>query len=163
MKTIIKMLILTMFWGVNINSVLSQTAGKSKIVIFEDGTTSISNDKFNIQIKLDMHGADSTGGLITITKNGAPYKTINSAGVKYNVALDLNAKYFIKCSKKGYVTKVVFFDTDIPAGREKEEFARFTTLISLVKETNGEKIDSNKPVGGVKYDPIVQDFNFTKN
>ena len=118
--------------------------------------------KFNVEVKVTMPGFDSTGAVIRITKNGKLFKTIQSQGIKYPVELDLNATYLFKCSKKGYVTKTVLFDTKVPKGREVEEFAKFVARVELHK-TTGAKVDSSKPVGGVKYSDAAGDFDFYKN
>lgn len=130
-------------------SLLSQTA------YLNDST----KNKFPIEIKVTIAGADPKGALIIITKNGKPYKIINYEGVKYFQTLDFNGNYLIKCSKEGYVTKVIYFNTTIPKGREKREFAKFDLEVQLHKEIEGEKTKPNKPVGGVKYDSKLQDFD----
>ena len=117
---------------------------------------------FTIRIKLYTQDADSTSGIIKITKNGNFFKKINSDGNRYPIELDLNSNYLFKCSKKGYNTKVVYIDTSVPAGREKEEFANFIIDVELQKKVKGEKIDSSIPIGGVEYIPTEGDFNAVK-
>jgi hypothetical protein len=124
-------------------------------------TIPATNDTFNIKIKL-ASASDSTSGRIRITKNGAPFKWIRYKG-RISVDLDFNAYYLITCSKKGHVTKVVFFDTHIPEGREKEEFNDFIVDVELFKKVKGEKKDTSIPVGGVKYDSETEDFEKAKN
>lgn len=119
--------------------------------------------KFPIFIKQSVPGGDSTGGIINITENGKPYLTINSEGIKYPVALDFNANYLIECSKKGYGTKVVAFDTHIPKGRENEEFANFFVEVELFKSASGKTTNSTKPIGGVRFDSLLDDFDKIKN
>lgn len=121
-------------------------------------TISINDHQFNITVKLKILEGDSTGGVIKIIKNGAPDRTIHSEGIAYPVALDFNSNYLFECSKDGYITKTIFFDTNIPDGREKEEFAKFTVSVELHKKTGGEVADASKPVGGVKFDPESDDF-----
>jgi hypothetical protein len=105
-----------------------------------------------------MSDGDSTGGKINITKNGSSFKIISSEGIKYPLSLDLNSKYVMKCSKNGFVTKVVYIDTHIPAGREKEDFAKFTATVELFKTDQG-KADSEKRVGEIKYSKVDGDFD----
>lgn len=119
--------------------------------------------KFPIFIKQSVPGGDSTGGIINITENGKPYLTINSEAIKYPVALDFNANYLIECSKKGYGTKVVAFDTHIPKGRENEEFANFFVEVELFKSASGKTTNSTKPIGGVRFDSLLDDFDKIKN
>ena len=118
------------------------------------------NYKFNIKFKLHINGQDSTG-LITITKNGKPFKTIQSSGIKYPLALDLNSYYLFKCTKPGYITKIVFFDTKVPGRNEKDDFAKFTCFVELFKE-DGKTKPADKPIGGVKYSNELKDFDYDK-
>lgn len=117
-----------------------------------------SKFKFNVFIVVKIPG-DSVGAKIVVTKNGKPFKTIKSDGLLYAIAFDLNAKYLITSSKKGYSTKIVSLDTYIPKGREVEEFARFTMDIELRKTIEDNKRDTSIPVGGVAYSEEEQDFN----
>jgi len=119
------------------------------------------NYKFNMTFLLYINGQDSTG-LITITKNGKPFKTINSDGMVYSMALDLNSKYLFKCTKPGYVTKTVFFNTKVPIGNEKDEFALFKCTVDLYKE-DGKTQPYEKPVGEIKYNKKLKDFDYFKN
>jgi hypothetical protein len=118
----------------------------------------IDEDKFHINFILSIPG-DSAGGTINITKEGNPYKKINSEGVSYPVALDFNSRYLVECSKNGYTTKVIYINTAIPDGREKEEFAKFTATIELHKVVKGKMTDATKPVGGIKYNTAFGDFD----
>lgn len=123
--------------------------------------TTKTND-FVIRIKLSTQDADSTSGNMRVTKNGIFYKEINSDGNRYPIKLDLNSFYLFTCSKSGYNTKVIYFDTKVPLEREKEEFARFIVDVELLKKVQGEKVDTIKPIGGVRYFPDQEDFNVVK-
>jgi hypothetical protein len=126
------------------------------------GLFSQDDSKFNCKIKLAMLGSDSTGGKISIIKNGTPYQMIESDGIDYFLELDLNADYLIECSKRKYLTKVVFIDTHVPDGREEKEFAPFSIRVELIKKKRCVKEDKTKLVGGVCYDPIKEDFDKCK-
>lgn len=123
-----------------------------------------SNKRFNIKIQLIPEGADSTGGTIKITRHWFRYKLIESEGGKYPVGLKFNSYYLITCSKPGYSTKVVYFDTHVPRGRKNLAFAKFTVTVNLLKAPYGESEKKKpKPIGGCKYDPEIQDFDKVKN
>lgn len=117
-----------------------------------------TSPKFQVQIIIKIPG-DSVGATISITQNAKPFKSIKSDGISYFVSFDLNSKYLITCSKKGYSTKIVTLDTSIPDGREQEEFARFTMTVVLLKKSEDSKRDTSLPVGGVAYIAAEQDFN----
>jgi hypothetical protein len=133
---------------------------KDSIVLTHNKLSDLDlKSKFPMLIRLVILGSDSIGGQIKITKNRKPYLIIDSKGMKYSVAFDFNAKYLIECSKDGFTTKVVYFDSSIPAGRENREFAKFTATVELHKSVKGEKINTKKPVGEIKYNREWEDFN----
>lgn len=117
--------------------------------------------KFNVAIVVKIP-SDSLGATISITRDGKPYQTIKSDGLFYSIDFVLNSTYLISCSKKGYSTKIVTLDTTVPMGREKEEFAKFTMDIGLIKSSIDNKRDTSLPVGGVAYIYEEQDFNVVK-
>jgi tetratricopeptide (TPR) repeat protein len=126
---------------------------------------SLSNNKLKIKytFKIDLikSEVDSNSTLIEITKDNIPYQSFFINGEKHSVDVDFNANYFLKCSRTGYTTKVIFFNTYIPKDREKEEFSSFTVHVELIKAEDGvKKIDS---VGGVLYDSKIKDFEKAGN
>lgn len=132
-----------------------QILNSLKIAYYFQNETS---PRFQAQIIIKIPG-DSLGSTLNITQNGKPFQSIKSDGISYFVSFDLNSKYLISCSKKGYSTKIVTLDTTIPDGREKDEFARFTMDIGLIKKSIDNKRDTSMPVGGVAYSVVVQDFD----
>jgi hypothetical protein len=121
---------------------------------------SLDARKFNLTIRLETSGNKAlTMGTIKIIKNGKTEMTIDAKGIEESVALNFNSNYLIECSKNGYQDKTFFFDTHIPDGREKEEFAKFTASVELNKNEEGKIAETSKPVGGVKYDTKLEDFN----
>jgi hypothetical protein len=113
--------------------------------------------KFKIQIQLNNNGKDSTG-LITITTKSRSFKTIKSKGNPIPIELNFNSYYLIKCTRPGYITKIVYIDTKVPDGREQKEFAKFNLFINLFEE-DGKTKPSDKPVGGIKYNVKYEDFD----
>lgn len=101
--------------------------------------------------------------VITVTKNGAPYRVIDPNGGKYSVDLDLNAEYLFTCTKLGYITKSVVVDAHIPNGREQEEFAKFVATVILNKQPEEQEITYSQPVGRIKYSNEVGDFDYDKD
>ncbi len=133
------------------------------VVFSKDSISIIEKNKFNVRIQVTLSELDSAISIIEISKNGTICQTIYSEGKTYSIALDFNTKYFIKCSKKGYTTKIIFFDTAIPIGREKNEFADFKVNVGLENEVIGNFVDSDNPVGGVEYDSKIHDFEKAGN
>ena len=142
-----------------IDSILAPIVDANDVPIPTIDTVASENySKFNIYVHLGIIGGDSAATMI-FTKKGIVCEKINSLGLHYPVQLDFNSDYLLTCSKKGYATKIVYFDTHIPKGRDEEEFAKFTVLIELHKTGTEPSRDLTKPVGGVKYIPEEGDFN----
>jgi hypothetical protein len=118
---------------------------------------------FPIGIRLTMPGADSTDGLINITKNGQPFRSIQSNGNEYALQLDLNANYLIRCSKNGYIPKIVEVNTHVPKERECDEFAKLYFLIELHKTATGQKTGTDQLAGKVQYDTLTENFQKTRD
>src|SRR5258708_5037797 len=80
--------------------------------------------KYTIKFKLSIKDGDLKNSLITITKNGAPYRVIDPSGGKYTIDLDFGAEFLFTCTKAGYISKGLIIDTHVPNGREKEDFEK---------------------------------------
>ena len=140
----------------------SDTAAEAPVAaILEDTLIQTIDEKFRIELKLKLEGGDSTGASINIKKNGKSVKNIPYKGKHIFIELDLNSMYLLSFSKKDFVTKAVTVNTNVPKGREKEEFAKFIAEIGLAKKLKGDK-DINY-VGGIKYMESTEDFDKAKN
>ena len=124
-----------------------------------------SQDKaiYSIKFKLQIKDGDMKNSLITITKNGAPFKTIDPSGGKYNIDLFFNAEYLFTCTKMGYITKSLIIDTHVPNGREGGDFAKNYPSVELEKQPEAQEITYTQPVGRIKFDGITDDFDFDKD
>lgn len=122
-----------------------------------------NNDKFNVEIELIISGGDTADAKINITKDGEPYQIINSPGKKHNFELDFNENYLMEFSKQGFTTKIIYFDTHLPKDKETEEVPWFELTIELHKEEEEKKVDSSKPLGGIKYNSKTGDFEISRN
>lgn len=118
---------------------------------------------FNIKFKLSVVDGDLKNAVITITKNGAPYRVIDPNGGKYTIDLDINAEYLITCTKMGYISKSVVVDTHIPKGREQNEFNKFSAEVELEKQPEDQEVKYSQPVGRIKFDGSEDDFDFDKD
>lgn len=118
---------------------------------------------FTVRVKLSIVDGDVKNAVITITKNGAPFKVIDPNKGKYTVDLDLGAEYLFTSTKMGYVTKSVVVDTHVPNGREKEEFNKFLVEVELTKQPKDQEISYSQPVGRIKYTNESGDFDFDKD
>jgi len=119
--------------------------------------------KFNIRFKLEIEKGDLKNALVTIYKNGVHYRVIDPSGGKYKIDLELNADYTIVCTKMGYVSKTLAVDTHVPLGREKDDFAKFNATVSLAPQPEDAIMSYSQPVGKIKYNQDVNDFDFDKN
>jgi hypothetical protein len=119
--------------------------------------------QYSIRFKLSVKDGDMKNALITITKNGAPYKVIDPSGGKYTIDLDFNAEYLITCTKPDYITKSIIIDTHVPKGREEDDFAKNQPTVELEKQPEDQLITYTQPVGKIKFNGISDDFDFDKD
>lgn len=119
--------------------------------------------KFTVRFKLTIEKGDLKNALITITKNGAPFKVIDPNGGKYSVDLDLGANYLATCTKMGYISKSIILDTHIPSGREADDFAKFTATVVLSPQPEDQIVTYSQPVGKIKYSMDLLDFDYDKD
>ncbi len=118
---------------------------------------------FRIKVKLDIENGDLKSSLITITKNGAPFKVIDPNGGKYTVDLELGTQYQVTCTKMGYISKSVIIDSHVPSGREEEDFALFKITVALQPQPKDEIVTYSQPVGRIQYTMEKMDFDYDKD
>jgi hypothetical protein len=119
--------------------------------------------KYNIRIIVAIVDGGFENSVVTIKKDGVPFRTIDPNKSKYKVELDLNSEFIITYTKMGYISKSVVVDTHIPNGREQEEFAGNDITIELNKQPEDQEITYTQPVGKFKYSNDVQDFDYDKD
>lgn len=122
-----------------------------------------NNPVFSVKIKLSVVDGDLKNAVITITKNGAPYRVIDPNGGKYTADLDLGAEFLFTCTKMGYISKSVVVDTHVPKDREQDEFAKFTAEVELEKQPEEQEVKYSQPVGRIKYSMNEGDFGFDRD
>ncbi len=116
-----------------------------------------------VKFKLDIEKGDMKNALITITKNGAPYKVIDPNGGKYTVELELGSQYLATCTKMGYISKSLIFDSHVPSGREADAFAMCKITVELHPQKDDEIVTYSQPVGKFKYSMDKMDFDYDKD
>lgn len=115
---------------------------------------------FTVKVKFSVQEGGLENALITITRNGAPYRVIDPSKGKYIIDLELGSEFLLTFTKKDHVTKSIIIDTKVPPGREDEEFAKFTAEVSLDKQPEDQIITYSQPVGRIKYSVASGDFDF---
>lgn len=119
--------------------------------------------KYPVKLKLVIKDGDMKNALITITKDGAPFKVIDPDGGKYTVDLDFGAEYLFTCTKMGYITKALIIDTHVPKDREQEDFAKQLPTVTLEKQPADQIVTYTQPVGKIKYSVASGDFDFDRD
>jgi hypothetical protein len=115
---------------------------------------------FTIKLKFSVQEGGLDNALITITKDGQAYRTIDPNKGKYFIDLELGGNYMMTFTKPGHITKQVIVDTHVPGGHEDDEFAKFTAEVNLEKQPEDQIITYSQPVGRIKYSGIAGDFDF---
>jgi len=116
----------------------------------------------NVILKLKITDGDLKNSQITITKTGAAYLVIEPNKEGDAVDLPLGFEYTITFTKRGYNTKRILVDTHVPENREKGDFERQVSEVSLEKISG--KLEDNyvQLIGKIIYNKIKADFDFGK-
>ncbi|MDF2438508.1 MAG: hypothetical protein K0Q95_2884 [Bacteroidota bacterium] len=117
---------------------------------------------FSLKVKFSIQGGGMENALITITKNGTPYRVIDSKA-KYKLDLELGAEFLLVFTKPGYITKSIAVDTRVPNGREKEEIREYIATVELAKQPEDQEITYTQPVGRIKYSTMESEFDADKD
>jgi hypothetical protein len=125
--------------------------------------TSQEAPKFTVKLKFSVQQGGLENSLITITKNGAPYRVIDPNKGKYFVDLDLGAEFLLTFTKPGHITKSIVVDTHVPSGREKEDFGKFVAEVGIAVQPENQIVTYSQPVGRIKYSIPVGDFDYDKD
>ena len=134
------------------------------ILLFLSLQLSSQNDAvFTVRFKLLINGGDYKNSLLTVTKNGAPYKVIDGSGSITSVDFDLNSNYTVTCSKMGYITKILTYNTKVPGGRAADNFAKFKCVVELFPQPEDAIVTFSQPVGKIQYSVEMNDFDYDKN
>ncbi len=126
-------------------------------------SASQNEEKFTVRFKLSVNSGNYKNALISITKNGSPFKVIDPDGSVKSVELDLGAQYTVTCSKMGYITKTVTFNTNVPNGRAADEFRKFKCEVEIFPQPEDKIITFSQPVGRIQYNIELGDFDYDKN
>ncbi|HSH64301.1 MAG TPA: hypothetical protein VLB84_00540, partial [Bacteroidia bacterium] len=130
------------------------------LLIFFPSVLFAQEAKLNLKLKLYIEKGKLDNSLITITRNGQPYRVIDPSKGKYVLDLELNSDFIFAFTKMGYISKSVIIDTHIPPGREKEYFNEFIAEVTLEPQPEDKIITYSQPVGKIKYSVPSGDFDF---
>lgn len=118
---------------------------------------------FSIKLKFSVQEGGLENSLITITRDGKPYRIIDPSKGKYFVDLELGSEFLFTFTKPNHISKQVIIDTHVPNGREKEDFAKFTADVGLEVQPEDKVVTYSQPVGRIKFSGITNDFDFDKD
>jgi len=121
---------------------------------------SVAQPIFTIKLKFSVQEGGLDNALITITKGGQAYRTIDPSKGKYFIDLELGGDYLLTFSKPNHITKQIVVNTVVPNGREDDDFAKFTAEDSLEKQPDDQLVTYSQPVGRIKYSAAAGDFDF---
>lgn len=118
---------------------------------------------FSIKLKFSCQMGGLENSLITITRDGQPYRIIDPSKGKYFIDLELGSNFVFTFTKPDHITKQVIIDTHVPNGREKEDFGKFTAEVGLEMQPEDKVVTYSQPVGKIKYSGERNDFDFDKD
>jgi hypothetical protein len=132
------------------------------IIAFVILSAAVYSQKLGISGSVKVDDNKPTGTVITVEKDGAPYKKISiSETGKFYVGVPFQAEIIMSFEKKGYVTKKIAISTKVPPAVVKDEMDPVTFNVSLFKQYEGmNTIVFNQPVGRYKFDEAKDEFFF---
>jgi hypothetical protein len=133
------------------------------LLLFLAGTLFGQENTFSLKVKFSVNGGGLDNALITITKNGNPYRVIDPSKSKYKLDLELGAEFLLVFTKQGYITKSLLVDTHVPNGREKEEIREYIATVELAKQPEDQVITYTQPVGRITYSNLEGEFDADKD
>lgn len=121
--------------------------------------TVLSAQGLEVPVKLEVDKGNLDNIQVKVTKNGK--EVLSQKGSKnMKLKLDFNQKYILTFSKSGYITKTIEFSTNAPEARIKQGFDPYKIGIKLFQQNEENMVVYNQPVGKIKYDQTLDDFNF---
>lgn len=129
-------------------------------ILLLSSTLNAQENKLNLKVKLNIQKGGMENALITISRDGAPYRVIDPNKGKYKLELELNSDFSFVFTKMGYITKTVIIDTHIPKGREEEYFNEFIAEVVLEPQPEDKVVTYSQPVGKIKYSNPAGDFDY---
>jgi hypothetical protein len=130
------------------------------IMLLSSPTVKAQEAKLNLKIKFNIVKGKLDNALITITRNGQPYRVIDPNKGKYVLDLEMGSDFVFTFTKLGYISKAVIVDTHIPKGREEEYFNEFIADVTLEPQPEDKIITYSQPVGKIKYSNAAGDFDY---
>lgn len=129
-------------------------------ILMLSSTLNAQENKLNLKVKLNIQKGNMEHALITISRDGQPYRVIDPNKGKYKLELELNSDFSFVFTKMGYISKTVLIDTHIPKGREEEYFNEFIADVTLEPQPEDKIITYSQPVGKIKYSNPSGDFDY---
>lgn len=112
-----------------------------------------------VPIKLEVENGKIENISMKMVKNGTEvYSHPGSRTMK--LKLEFNQNYTISFTKPGYITKTIEFNTTAPPQRIADGFEDYGVGIKLFVQNEENQVSYNQPVGMIKYDPNLDDFNY---
>ena len=130
------------------------------LIFFPFSLSSQEEAKLNLKVKFYIEKGRLENALITITRNGQPYKVIDPNKGKYSLDLELNSDFVFAFTKPGYISKSVIVDTHVPKGRDQEYFNEFIAEVTLEPQPEDKVVTYSQPVGKIKYSNPSGDFDY---
>ena len=131
------------------------------------GLLALINKTFAQQYPLEISytftidDGDRNDAMITIERDGKPFKSKKGDQKKGSFELDYQHEFVITFSKKGYQTKKIAVSTKIPKEREGDEFEPILIEVVIYKQfDNVNLMVFNQPVGRYAYLDAKKDFGY---
>ena len=112
-----------------------------------------------VPVKLEVDKGNLDHVTVRVSRNGKEILT-QQGSRNIKLKLDFNQKYILTFTKTGYITKTIEFSTNAPEARIKQGFDPYKIGIKLFEQNEENMVVYNQPVGKIRYDQTLDDFNF---
>jgi hypothetical protein len=140
-------------------SIETQAAGKTKFdslsVLQIEGKISNLDENFEEECVVELIWMNDV----------VETRVLKEGKKKFKFVLNKNSSYSIRISKKGYISKLISVDTQIPADNESFGLFKFTFETSLMKEALADKLNKDMmdfPIAIIRFDFELDGFSYDK-
>ncbi len=108
-------------------------------------------------------GNSLDGAQVSVLRDARPVTVLTEGLGRFSMRLDLQHTYLLTFEREGCITKQLYFDTRVPAAELVNAPFTFPFKVTLEDRSPESNARYVGPVGFVRYDRALKDFDYDKN
>ena len=108
-------------------------------------------------------GNSLEGAQVSVLRDTRPVAVLTKGLARFSMRLDLQHTYLLTFEREGCITKQLYFDTRVPAVELMNAPFTFPFKVTLEDRSPESNARYVGPVGFVRYDKALKDFDYDKN